>query len=478
MKSIRRKLWFGMMILVGIIILLLWLFQIVFLEKFYSVLELREVLSQANQIENQIEKVETLQQVVNTVPIIESIDNFVYEKQISLQIINEKHKIVYEIYSMNSKNIPKMMKESITEVAQQALLGNESKTELTHPKFGYQFVIMAMPIYHNKVVEGAMIVMLPMASLQDTADILKKQLILITVILLIVAIIISFQLAKNFSKPIVEISSVAESFAHSNFEARVEKIGLDEIGQLATRMNGMGEALSRNELLQKEIIANVSHELRTPLALIRGYAETLRDVTGANSEKREKQLGIIIEETERLGILIEDMLNLSQLQSGAITLEQRSFSLNDLLYRIYNRFGLKGETTSFAIHGMEELKDNLYGDKNRIEQVFYNLIQNAFRYTKEDGIVLIVIRQTENHVRIEVKDNGEGIMPEDLGHVFERYYKGKRSGNKKEKSTGLGLAIVKNILELHKVPYGVESKVNIGTTFWFELPKDRVDSSL
>ncbi|MGB4661065.1 MAG: HAMP domain-containing sensor histidine kinase [Mobilitalea sp.] len=472
MKSIRTKLWLGMMVLVGIIIILLWLFQIVFLEKFYSVIELREVTKNANSIVREIEKLDNINEVGENTLITETMIDFVYEKQLSIEVIDTSYQIVYQNASGNSMNMPGMMKEVINEAYETVINGIEFKQEVTHPKFGYQFMIIGIPIYQDNVVQGAMLLTLPMVSVNDTADILKKQLIIITGTLLLVSLLISFRLSKNLADPISKISRLAESYAAGHYTERINHTGDDEIGQLAKRMNHMGEELVQNDILQKELIANVSHELRTPLTLIRGYAETLRDVTGNNPDKREKQLGIIIEESERLSKIVEDILNLSQLQAGAVVLEKESFSLNKMLLNIKDHYELQKETRTFQIRGASELKDNLVGDKKKIEQVFYNLINNAFRHTKEEELVEILVMQKPDHIRIEVKDQGEGIAKEDLIHIFERYYKGKRADGKKSSGSGLGLAIVKSILEMHQASYGVESELGKGTTFWFELKKD------
>lgn len=477
MKTIRTKLWLGMMVLVGIIIILLWLFQIVFLEKFYSVLELREVTKNANSIVKEIENLENVNEINESVQIKETIDNYVYEKQLSLEVIDTFYHVVYQGSSGNSTNTPGIMKEVVEKASESAMNGIEFKQEVTHPKFGYQFVIVGVPIYNHDVVGGAMILTLPMASVNDTADILKKQLIIITGILLLVSLLISFRLSKNFADPVSKISKQAESYASGQYTVRINNVGDDEIGQLAKRMNHMGEALARNDILQKELIANVSHELRTPLTLIRGYAETLRDVTGNNPEKREKQLGVIIEESERLNKIVGDILNLSQLQAGAVILEKESFSLNEMLTNIKEHYELQKETRTFQIIGLFELKDNLLGDKKRIEQVFYNLITNAFRHTNENELVEVVVTLKPDNVKIEVRDQGEGIAKEDLNHIFERYYKGKRVDGKKSNGTGLGLAIVKSILEMHQASYGVESELGKGTIFWFELEKDNSHTS-
>lgn len=127
--------------------------------------------------------------------------------------------------------------------------------------------------------------------------------------------------------------------------------------------------------------------------------------------------------------------------------------------------------------GVSELEENLLGDKDSIQQVFYNLIGNAFRHSRANQSVVVAAMPNEKTVRIEVRDRGEGIAEEDIEHVFERYYKGKRTDGKKGDGTGLGLAIVKSILDMHQVPYGVESKLGEGTVFWFELEKENSHTS-
>lgn len=478
MKSIRVKLWLGMMVLVGTIILLLWLFQIVFLEKFYSVLEINEIIANANKIIMKIEMLKDADEINASTQLMEKIDDFVYHKQLTVEIIDASYNTVYQGSSGNNNNIPGSMKEVVAKAAQNALMGTDFKQEMTHPKFGYQFMIIGLPIYYEDRAQGAMLITMPMASVEDTADILKKQLFFIIGILFLVSVFISFRLSKRFADPISIISKQAESYTSGQFTMRINNIGDDEIGRLAKRMNEMGEALMRNEVLQKEIIANVSHELRTPLTLIRGYAETLRDVTGENPDKRKKHLDVIVEESERLSNIVEDILNLSQLQSGALTLEKESFSLKEMLLKIKEHYELQEEKRTFQMKGAIELKENLFGDKKKIEQVFYNLIDNAFRHTKEDDLVEVVVTQQIDRVKIEVMDHGEGIAKEEQEHIFERYYRGKRNDGKKIKGTGLGLAIVKSIMELHQMPFGVESELGEGTTFWLELEKYEIMSRI
>lgn len=470
MKRIRTKLWFGMMILVGTIMLLLWLFQIVFLEKFYSILVLKEVTNRAARIVEDIEQLETIDQISNTPNITEAMDKFINEKQLTVEVINNNYISIYQGSYGNNRNLPGAIKDEVAKAVYSAMNGSEFSQKVEQPKFGYQFMIIGKPIYQRSTVKGVMLISLPLASVEGTQDILRKQLIIITGILLMISALISLLLSKNFANPILKISKLAESYTLGQYSARIPATGNDELGKLARRMNDMGEALERNDLLQKEIVANVSHELRTPLTLIRGYAETLRDVTGDYPVKREKQLGVIIEETERLGRIVEDILNLSQMQSGAVHFEPEAFFLNEMLIDIKKRYELQQDPRNLQIKGAVDVK--VYGDKKRIEQVFYNLINNALYHTKEgEPVEVSIMQQLFGYVRVEVIDHGEGIAKEDLEHIFERYYKGKLSNVKKSAGTGLGLAIVKSILQMHQIAYGVESELGKGTTFWFELNK-------
>ena len=471
MKSIRTKLWLGMMVLVGMIMIILWLFQIVFLDKFYSVLEIGAVQKYAESISTQISTFTNINQIKMDERILEKLDAYIYEKQVAVEIIDSDNQAIYQGTSGNNGNLSGVMQEAFSEVSQSALNGEKTRQKVTHPKYGYEFMMMGIPIQNKNSGQSALIVTMPMASLDETVSILKGQLIIITGILLVVSLLMSYILSKKIAAPISKISRQVDCYAKGEYQIRTKNEDDDEIGKLARQMNIMGEALVRNDLLQKELIANVSHELRTPLTLIRGYAETLRDVTGSDPVKREAQLDIIIEESRRLGNIVEDILNLSRLQAGAATLMVEEFSLKEMLFSMKNHFGIDENGRKLELVGVETLEGNVKGDENKIRQVFYNLIGNALHHSYNDQTVFVAVTPQEKKMRIEVRDQGQGIAKEDLEHVFERYYKGKRIDGQSSEGTGLGLAIVKSILDMHNVLYGVESEIDKGTVFWFELEK-------
>ena len=339
---------------------------------------------------------------------------------------------------------------------------------MTHPRFGNEFMLIGLPVYINQELAGGLLLSFPLAPVEDTAAILQRQLFYISLILLAAASLLSFLLARTFTRPIVDIEKAAAQMADGDFSARIDVKQQDEIGQLAKTINYLGQQLSQIDQMRKDLIANVSHELRTPLSLIRGYAETLRDVTGNDEDKRRKQLGVIIEEAERLSRMVDDILNLSRLQSGHFELNKSIFSIRNLADNVAKRYDLLSKQKEVSI--IMEMSDEqlVEADAARIEQVLYNLINNAFNNTDAGGIITIRDMYNGSSVRVEVTDSGSGIPEEEISRIWDRYYKAEKSKGITVGS-GLGLAIVKAILEAHGAAYGVESKKGVGTTFWFEL---------
>lgn len=463
MKSMRFKLWAGMMALIVIVLILLWLFQIVFLESFYTNMQISGVEKEAVAIMGLMNK-DSKAEYEN------KLDALAFKYNMSIELIDSEGNTAFSTGTTGARGqMPMMMTGSRVKAYQQAMVGNTVETPLTHPRFGNKFMMIGLPVKESGAVSAALIMNLPLAPVEDTASILKWQLLLITSILLVASLIISYLISKSLTRPILNIKKVSEMMASGDFSARIKTKKQDEIGNLASTINYLGEQLSKIDQLRKDLIANVSHELRTPLSLIRGYAETIRDVTGDSCEKRDKQLGIIIEETERLGRIVDDVLNLSQLQSGYIKLEKSRFSVKETVEAIAKRYEVLSEKSGVMIVQHCTGDTVLEADKARIEQVFYNLINNAFNHTPAGGTITVRAAVKLTAVRFEVSDTGSGIPEEDIPHIWERFYKADSTGNKKAAGTGLGLAIVKGVLDAHQAVFGVESKMGMGTTFWFEL---------
>jgi signal transduction histidine kinase len=466
MKSITYKLWSGMMLLVIFVLILLWFFQIIFLEKFYVNQRVNEVKNRGLSIIQDIS-------VISKTDLEDRLDSFIYDYNSSIDLVSSKGDIIYSNGSgrrMPMMGMPMMGHNYLKEgLFKEILSGKIITVPLTHPRFNSNYMIIGLPVKADGEITGALIINMPLAPVSDTVETLKKQLLYISIILFFSALILSFLLSRTLIKPILSITRVTEQIASGDLSVRLKIKSRDEIGILSQSINHLGEELSKIEQLRRDFIANVSHELRTPLSLIRGYAETIRDVTGDNQEKREKQLGIIIEESERLGKIVDDILDLSQMQSDNMTLNISAFDLNETIKNVVKKYELYSEQMEIQIVAQNSGILCVKGDQSRIQQVLHNLLNNAFNHSISGGTVTVMSTTGNKTVKVEVSDTGRGISPEDIGYIWERYYKANKSDKRKRIGTGLGLAIVKNILEAHKSKYGVESAEGKGTTFWFEL---------
>jgi signal transduction histidine kinase len=367
--------------------------------------------------------------------------------------------------------MPMMRNNICQESFTTAIKGDEAAFPFNHPRFGNRFLMLGLPVRTSEGISGVLLINMPLAPVEETASIIKLQLIYITLLLLAASLLISFRLAQSFTGPILAIKNASQRMASGDYSVRIAIRKSDEIGQLAESVNYLGEQLSKVEQLRKDLIANVSHELRTPLSLIRGYAETIRDITGKTPEKREKQLEIIIEETERLGRIVDDILHLSQLQAGYIALKKRPFDVRKKLAALVDRYYVLGKEAGVSVR--TEIPEDIWAmaDEDRIEQVIINLLNNSISHTPRGGSILIRAMENSETIRFEISDTGSGIPEEEIPYIWDRFYKADKTRKLKASGTGLGLAIVKGVLEAHQAVFGVESKQGQGSIFWFELKR-------
>lgn len=467
MKSIGLKLWSGMMALVVMMLIVLWLFQIVFLEKFYMTMQTNAIQKKTLEIASQYEGLSSITDIPLDENSTETLKAFVYTYNLNVEVTNLSGETLYKLSNTQESQNGKVMEQSMIQVMAAVKQGNMFQTTYEHPRFGNSIIVIGVPITINEKLAGAFIVHAPLPPVSDTANILKQQLLYITIILLIIAFFIAWVISRQLSKPILKINEVAKAIAKGNLDVTIPITSQDEIGQLATTMEEMAVELKKTDLLRKELIGNVSHELRTPLSIIRGYAETIRDVSGDNREKRDKHLATIIHESERLSHLIDDILKFSQLEVGAIELDQRCFAAQELLGRVESQFSNLAQNRNITFHVDVKLAVCVIGDFSKLEQVFVNLVSNAFNHTPDGGTIEVYAIVVNNDVKFVVSDNGEGVPKEEIASIWDRYY---RASNRDERvGSGLGLAIVKNILTAHQVAFGVESEINKGSMFWFML---------
>lgn len=302
--------------------------------------------------------------------------------------------------------------------------------------------------------------------IQAMVKTLQNQSVWIGFILSILALILAAMMSRLITKPIVRMNQAAKQLAQGRYDADFTGNGYREIQELAESLNYASRELAKTDHLQKELISNISHDLRTPLTMIKGYGEVMRDIPGENTPEN---IQIIIDETSRLSELVNDMLDLSRIQAGTRTPEIQRFSLTATVRDTMRRYERLMMQEGYRIEFIAPEEAEVVADRGMILQVVYNLINNAVNYTGEDKSVTVHQEIHGGQVRIRVLDTGEGIPEDQLTMIWERYYKVDKIHRRATVGTGLGLSIVREILETHHAAYGVNSTLGKGSEFWFEL---------
>lgn len=300
-------------------------------------------------------------------------------------------------------------------------------------------------------------------------EVMRWQFAMIVAAILLATGMVGYTMSRSISEPIIETNEAARELSRARYQRPPHSGGYREIAQLNDTLVQTAEDLRKVEDLQRELIANISHDLRTPLTMIEGYAEAMRDIP---DEITPENMQIIIDETERLSTMVNEVLDFSRLRTGSLELTMTRFNLTELIRKIVDRIShmtaVEGYTVTF------EAGEDVFvtADSGRISQVIYNLAGNALTYTGADKTVRIRQEQKDGTVRITIADSGEGISPEELPFIWDRYYRSRENHKRAVIGSGLGLNICRGILENHHAPYGAETPPEGGTVFWFALPAE------
>ena len=312
------------------------------------------------------------------------------------------------------------------------------------------------------------IVSASLAQIETAAEVMRSVLIPVAIFLIALNLLVAALFSRWFTRPMRQLSEGAREIADGNYDVQVPVVRNDELGLLGREFNHMAQEVKRSAQLEKDILANVSHDLRTPLTLIKGYAETVRDITGDDKAKRTEQCSIIVDETDRLSALVNSVMELSKVSSGAEKLNPVDFDMSQLCFEVAGRYDAVCEQNGWTLQLEANKECMVRADPAMMERVLHNLLGNATHHMGADGVfVLRAIPMPNGGCRVEVEDHGPGILPEELPHLFDRYYRARQDAGKT--GTGLGLSITKAILQQHDFPFGVNSTVGKGSTFWFEM---------
>ena len=464
-KSLKFRIWVYFALFASVLLMMLWFLQIFFLDTYYEEMKISETSKIAKSIISHY----------GDDDLVEYISGISYKNDMYIHIETSDGTIIFSpSQNMERQRFPGNAYFMEMAILKKDLVASNQKTTsimMTDPGRKNNTLAYVAYLDDTEGEEVLLYIFSPLFPVESTVDILANQLKYVTVISLTLAFALSFLISNRVSKPIVSITNSASKLAEGNYNVTFEGGRYSEIVQLADTLNYTSRELAKADNLHKDLIANVSHDLRTPLTMVKSYAEMIRDLSGDNPEKRNAHLQVIIDEADRLNLLVSDLLALSKMQSGVEALHITKFCLRDSILSILNSYRILCDRDGYKINLNCDHGIMVSGDESRIKQVISNLVNNAVRYSNEMKTIDISVIETNDSVRCEVSDSGQGIPESELEHIWERYYKSSSNVSRNTSGTGLGLSIVKEILMLHHAKFGVESKVNEGSTFWFELKK-------
>lgn len=324
---------------------------------------------------------------------------------------------------------------------------------------------------HLETMQGMMGGMMGNVIAQGTVDFMNnlgRTLWIAGLLGVLLALLLGGLFTRQIVAPLGEVAAAARRVASGDFRQKVSVRGSSELRDLGESFNTMAETLSHDRELRQNMVADIAHELRTPLSILQANVEAMQDGV---LETSTENLASLHQETLLLSRLIEDLRTLSLAESGQLRFHYRDTDLKELLLRVIE--GLQAQFASKNVELVLEAPDELatvMADPDRIEQVMRNLLNNAFHYMSEGGVVTARLVPDSNGVIASVTDTGAGIPPENLSHIFDRFYRVDRSRARTTGGSGLGLAIVKQMVEAHGGKVWVESKVGKGSTFYIVLP--------
>jgi signal transduction histidine kinase len=349
-----------------------------------------------------------------------------------------------------------------------------------HPRNGPSLLCVTMAIADiNRTGDFgadavALVIAEPESSLSDVVGDLMPRLLSSGFIGLAAALVLGFLLSRSVAAPLRGIAGAARNVARGNYRSRVPATGPTEVRDLAANFNRMTEEVQRGQQTLRDFLANISHELKTPLTSIRGFSQAMLDGTIDDPAGLQRSARIISDESGRVLRLVEELLDLSRIESGQVSMEREPLDLDELFAHLDELFALRGEEAQVRLDVSRTNAATVVGDFDRLEQVLNNLLENAFQHTPPGGVIRLSSRDLQpGVVQVTVSDTGGGIAADDVPHLFERFYRANVPGERRNgarKGYGLGLAISREIVRAHGGEIWATSEVGRGTTFVFTLP--------
>ena len=363
-------------------------------------------------------------------------------------------------------------------VLDKAREGGFTETGMLSGMYKSSHFISVEPINASGKFVGAVIAAQDTDSLHEPIKAVLKMFIFSALLALAIAFVATYVLSYQMTKPLREMSAAAKQYAKGDFSNRIsmpdrkQVLGSDEdeVAELVTAFNSMANALSAIETSRRNFVANVSHELKTPMTTIGGFIDGILDGT-IDKSKSDYYLRIVSDEVKRLSRLVTGMLNMSKIEAGQLKIQPKKFDISAMTVKTLLGFERMIDEKKIEVRGLDKMEPlSIYADEDMINQVIYNLIDNAVKFTNEGGYIEVAVKSDAEKMIFSVKNSGKGISREEASKVFERFYKTDKSRSYDVKGAGLGLYIVKTIIDMHGGQITVNSKPEEYTQFVFWLP--------
>jgi signal transduction histidine kinase len=336
-----------------------------------------------------------------------------------------------------------------------------------------KMLIVGRPVLQENRVIGGIFLYTPILNIQGTINGINRAIFVSALTVALLAMAALYFVSRHFVKPIQLMSKTAEALAMGDFSGRVPVRGKDEIASLSGSLNRMAGKLQKVEEGRKQFLSEISHELRTPLTTIRASLQGITDGV-VEPEDAKEFIQVSLQETLRLSSLVDDLMELSSFEEKQVKLNFQNVDVSDIIGLVVTQLKMKAKVKQIELSSEAEGPYFVYADADRLRQVLINLLDNAINHISEGSEAGIWVKVVKNERWIEVWDNGPGIAPEKLPHLFDRFCKADESRNRS--GAGLGLTICKHIIEAHGGSIRVESKLQVGTVFKIFLPITPVSS--
>ena len=468
-RTFQRKLLGYFMFFTAVIFAVLWLLQTVFLQQFYNSMVINNTLKAADKIASQSASGD-IAEYIDELSRNNSILVFVTDTEGNILYSSDEYKKGHKIKNNEPGGIKaelvgerghyRELPENYGDFLGELKSSDSSEVELqTDGLYVYGRYIS----FYGCNDKAVLYIGTTLNAVGSTARIIRVQLLWVTLLSVIIGLALAWFMSRSFSRPVAQLNEKAHKLADKESGTSFREGFCSELDELNTTLDSTAEKLKRSQEFQNELLANVSHDLRTPLTMIKGYAEMIRDISREDEKQCAEDVAVIVEEADRLTALVNEILEYSELQMTDTELAMSDVDFSEVVASVADSFENLHTKEGYIFE--RNIAENIHirGNASRLQRAVYNLLDNAVRHAGEDKWIGITLKAAVNSAVVEIADHGDGMAPEELERIWDKYYTNRQRQGKGV--SGLGLAIVKQTVTLHNGKCEAESEIGKGSIF-------------